>query len=252
MYDAFSADYDRFVNWQSRLNFEVPFIDQLLKASAARKVLDAACGTGMHAIALAQRGYQASGADFSAGMIARANQNAAEAGVEVSFKQAGFGELSPSFQESLPFDSILCLGNSLPHLLTEAKLAEALADFAACLRPGGSLLIQNRNFDLVLKQRQRWMDPQSFRSQEGEWLFVRFYDFRQDGNIDFHILTLQRQDSGSWGQTISVTPLRPQPQAELSEAVKSAGFSQIEPYGGLDGAPFNPAESGNLVIFARK
>ncbi|MBP1694600.1 MAG: hypothetical protein H6Q37_2483, partial [Chloroflexi bacterium] len=33
MYDSFSSDYDRFVNWSSRLNFELPFIEECLTAA---------------------------------------------------------------------------------------------------------------------------------------------------------------------------------------------------------------------------
>ena len=63
MYDSFSSDYDRFVNWPSRLEAELPFIQAQLDAAGARRVLDAACGTGRHAIALAERGYATAGAD---------------------------------------------------------------------------------------------------------------------------------------------------------------------------------------------
>jgi ubiquinone/menaquinone biosynthesis C-methylase UbiE len=51
MYDAFSEDYDRFVNWESRLASEMPFIERLLqpleKDGQPVRVLDAACGTGI-------------------------------------------------------------------------------------------------------------------------------------------------------------------------------------------------------------
>lgn len=80
LYDPFSADYDRFVNWRERLAYELPFLEQQLTAASARRVLDVACGTGMHAIALAQRGYDVTGADLSAGMIERARENAREIG----------------------------------------------------------------------------------------------------------------------------------------------------------------------------
>ena len=267
MYDAFSDDYDRFVNWQGRLAFELPFLEAQLQAGGAKTVLDAAAGTGMHAIALAQRGYRASGADLSSGMVARARQNAAAAGVEVEFLTAGFGELAAAFgitgksgyaqldarpRSSSPFDALLCLGNSLPHLLTSAELAGALADFAACLRTGGLLLIQSRNFDAVMLDQQRWMEPQAQREGEHEWLFVRFYDFRPDGLIDFNILSLKRADGGGWEQRVLSTRLYPQRQAELLAALAQAGFEQIESFGGLDGSPFDPASSGNLVLIARK
>ena len=68
-YDNFSPDYDRFVSWSGRLAIEMPFLEQKLRETGARRVLDAACGTGMHAIALAQVGFETAGADLSAGMI---------------------------------------------------------------------------------------------------------------------------------------------------------------------------------------
>jgi glycine/sarcosine N-methyltransferase len=75
------------------------------------------------------------------------------------------------------FEAVLYLGNSLPHVLDEAGLAAALKDFAAVLRPGGLLVLQNR-----------WMEPQSAQAGRTEWLFVHFYDFLVDGTIDFNIL----------------------------------------------------------------
>ncbi|NLS79114.1 MAG: class I SAM-dependent methyltransferase, partial [Chloroflexi bacterium] len=116
LYDDLSQDYDRFVNWGNRLAYELPFIERQLAAVGAKRVLDAACGTGQHALALAQRGYDVTGADLSEGMIAQARQNAARLGVPARFAVAGFGELATQLGGG--FDAVLCLGNSLPHLLT--------------------------------------------------------------------------------------------------------------------------------------
>ena len=163
-------------------------------------MLDAACGTGMHAVELARRGYSAAGADLFEGMVARARENAAAAGVSVNFRAAGFGGLARAFAAELPFDALLCLGNSLPHLLSREALAEALADFAACLRPGGLLLLQNRNFDAVMQRRERWMEPQAHQEEGAEWVFLRFYDYEPDGLINFNILTLRREEGQGWQQ----------------------------------------------------
>jgi SAM-dependent methyltransferase len=255
MYDSFSSDYDRFVNWPARLGYEMPFIQRQLDAARARSVLDAACGTGMHAIALAQRGYAAYGADLSAPMVARAQENAAAAGVDARFAAAGFGELARSFQgsASFPCDALLCLGNSLPHLLTPTQLADALSDFAACLRPGGLVLIQNRNFDTLAASRERWMEPQAAQVEgEGEWTFVRFYDYRPDGLIDFNILTLQRSPGGAWKQQVASTRLRPLLRDELVESLAHAGFEEIVCCGSMSGEPFDAEKSGNLVVVAVK
>ena len=259
MYDTFSTDYDRFVDWPSRLAYELPFIEQQLQTlipgnNKPLHILDSACGTGMHAIALARLGYSVAGADLSAKMIEQAHHNAADAGVEAQFTTAGFGDLQKAFQNetAYPFDALLCLGNSLPHILSPKQLAAALADFAACLRPGGLLLVQNRNFDAVMQERGRWMGPQSHKEGTREWLFVRFYDFEKDGTITFNIMTLQRKDDEDWQQQIITTHLYPLQQENLTAALSAAGFEQIICYGDMEGKAFDPVSSGNLVVTARK
>jgi 2-polyprenyl-3-methyl-5-hydroxy-6-metoxy-1,4-benzoquinol methylase len=180
MYDSFSSDYDRFMNWPARLESEIPFLEHHLRQAGARRVLDAACGTGQHAIALARLAFEASGADLSPNMVARAEANARSAGMAMTLKQAAFGELALAFGRRT-FDAVLCLGNSLPHVLDPAALAGALTDFRQCTRPGGLLILQNRNFDAILRSRQRWMEPQSHREGQEEWIFLRS-DFEADGN----------------------------------------------------------------------
>jgi glycine/sarcosine N-methyltransferase len=253
MYDTFSKDYDRFVNWPSRLAAEMPFIERILgvtEVGGPLRVLDAACGTGMHAIALAKAGYKTAGADLSVGMIEQACANALAERVSVRFEKAGFGELGKVFGED-SFDALLCLGNSLPHLLDSEALAISLADFAACLSPGGLVLIQNRNFDSVLSSRERWMEPQTYRQEGREWLYLRFYDFEPDDLITFNIVTLERIGDAPWTQSITTTRLRPWRQSELVVALSEIGFRDISCYGDMAGNPFEPQASGNLVILAR-
>jgi len=246
LYDQFSADYDRFVNWPSRLAYEWPFLHGQLQAAGARRVLDTACGTGQHSIALARAGYSVVGADLSEKMVEMARRNAAAAGLDIEFIVAGFGEHASHIAG--PFDAILCLGNSLPHALTAAALDTALRDFRALLRPAGRLIVQNRNFDLVWKTRARWMPLEAHRQGDQEWLFLRFYDFGAE-TITFNVVTLRRQGE-TWTQSADSTELRPILRAELEAALRAAGFGEPVFYGNLAGEPFDPAASGNLVVVA--
>jgi SAM-dependent methyltransferase len=250
MYDAFSADYDRFVNWSGRLAVEMPFMQDQLKLAGATRVLDSACGTGMHAIALAQAGFDVSGTDFSAGMIERARANAQAAHANVQFEVAGFGELAGAFGKN-SFDAILCLGNSLPHLLSAGQVHAALEDFAACLNPDGLVIIQNRNFDAVMANKMRWMEPQSAREGQDEWLFLRFYDFESDGRLTFNILNLHRHGEKPWSQALHSTQLNPLLASDMQGSLERAGFRSISTYGDMQGSPFDVMTSGNLVICAR-
>jgi glycine/sarcosine N-methyltransferase len=247
LYDALAADYDRFVNWEERLAHEMPFFQQLLAGRRVRRVLDAACGTGHHAIALARLGYQVLGADLSSGMIERARENAAAAGVDVVFAVAGLGELA-SLGET--FGAALCLGNSLPHLLTAEAVVSALADLASVLEPGGLLVVQNRNFDRVWAARQRFMDPQAWREGKQERIFVRFYDFHEE-TVTFNMIRLRRGLEG-WQQDVESTELRPIFREQLAAALLAADFQAIRFYGSFDGAEFSAQEAGDLIAVARR
>ena len=62
-------------------------------------------------------------------------------------------------EEHLPehgYDSIICLGNSFPHLLDnygdQREHHVAITQFYSLLKPGGILLIDHRNFDSMLSQ----------------------------------------------------------------------------------------------------
>lgn len=246
LYDVLATDYDRFVNWQERLARELPFLERLFAERGVRRILDAACGTGHHAIALAQRGYEVVGADLSAPMIDCARENARTAGVEVRFAVAGFGHLSALGEKDL--DAVLCLGNSLPHVLTPSAVTEALADFAALLRPGGLVVIQNRNFDRVWVRRERFMEPQSYRLGDQEWIFLRFYDFH-DQTVTFNMIRLYRTENG-WSQDIESTELRPLFGHDLANALAEVGFVDVTLYGAYDGSAFDPAQSSDLIAVA--
>jgi SAM-dependent methyltransferase len=249
LYDDFD-EYDHFVNWEKRLAYELPFIEGQLAKAGAGHVVDAACGTGQHAIALAQRGYRVTGTDLSAPMIERARANADQRGVEgVTFRVAGFGEIAAQVDQ--PADAVLCLGNSLPHLLSEEAMEATMQDFADLLVPGGLLLFQNRNLEAVVENQARWMPLQSHQADAGEWLFLRFYDFEADGTITFNVVTLHRRNSARWEQRIRQTQLRPWSQEEWVGAAHRAGFRSIACYGDMTGAPFEQ-DSPNLIVAVRK
>ena len=257
MYDKFSTVYDKFVNCQHSPAYEMPFIEDQLETLGKPKdqihVLDAACGTGMHVIELSQRGYHASGSDLSVPMILKAIENAVSFDVRAEFKAAGFGDLYRAFfnGKSRPsFDALLVLGNSIPHILDRPALDTALKDMHACIAPGGFLLLQNRNFDMVVQQHDRWMEPQSQRGRDGEWIFLRFYDYLPDGKIRFNILTLHRAELSEWSQEVESTELYPWPSDELSDALEKAGFTKVTCYGNMEGHDYTSLTSGNLVIRA--
>jgi SAM-dependent methyltransferase len=247
-YDRLAKAFDVMTDWDSRLAHEMPFLQQTLEDHGARSVLDAACGTGWHAIALAQKGYRTAGCDSSPAMIEQARANASKARVPVRFEVAGFVRMGV-FSEI--FDAVLCLGNSLPHLLSREALADALARMRARLHRGGVLILHNLNYDLRVKKRPRFFSANG----KADALVWRFADYGPEF-ITFHTAVFERKTEGenpekiSWAVQVNSTLQRPLLERDLDEALAKAGFADVRHFGGLDGSPFGREKSGDLVIVA--
>jgi len=256
MYDKLASIYDYFVNWENRLAYELPFLEQQLLAlgedPSQIRVMDTACGTGHHAIALANLGFQVSGSDLFPEMVSLADANAKAAGKQVTFRTAGFGNISEIFRQQAEFDAVLCLGNSLPHVDSNEDLKKTLRDFKALLRSGGMLLLQMRNFDLVMGEKKRWMEPQAVKDGATEWLFLRFYDFETDGKIQFNILSLQRKANSPWQTQLTSTHLLPIYSEPLKAELGALGFKDIQFYGNLAAESYAADSSSDMVLIAYK
>ena len=86
-------------------------------------VLDCTCGIGTQSLGLAELGYHVTGSDLSAGAVQRARAEAAVRALNVPFYVADVRRL-----DDLPiggFEAVISMDNALPHLLSDADLAEA-------------------------------------------------------------------------------------------------------------------------------
>jgi glycine/sarcosine N-methyltransferase len=251
-YDALGSDYDLMVSWGQRLAREQEFFRRVFSEAGVKRVLDSACGTGMHAVSFAREGWDCTAADLSRVMVEKARENARRAGVQVRVEAAGFGGLSA--RVGAGFDAVTCLGNSLPHLLDDASLHACLVDFSALLVPGGTLVIQNRNYDRLLRERQRFMPPVSRIDHEGEAIFLRITEFPPVGTVNdeavsFTIVTLKKR-GGAWTMTERTTPLRALRCVTLKAALERAGFASVRLYGSYAWEGFDAPGTGDLVIVA--
>ena len=115
--------------WLERLR---PF----LPASGRLDVLDLGCGPGFFSILLAGLGHAVVAFDYTEGMLERAAQNAADAGVTIALKQGD--------AQNLPFADAsfdLIVSRNLTWNLEHPE--RAYAEWLRVLRPGGRLV----NFD---------------------------------------------------------------------------------------------------------
>lgn len=98
------------------------------------RVLDVACGTGMHAKSLAEAGLQVDGLDLEPEFVRIAQDRNPEGRFRV-------GDMT-SFEVDEPYDVVLCLFGSIGHVVEEDRLRAAVRCMAAAVRPGGLLVLE--------------------------------------------------------------------------------------------------------------
>jgi ubiquinone/menaquinone biosynthesis C-methylase UbiE len=247
-YDDLGVGYELMINWDARLKREAPFFHKLFDEHDVRRVLDCACGTGQHAIEFARWGHDVSACDISSQMLELAEQNVSTAGVQVNFFQSDLSHLKDEVSGK-QFDAVVCLGNSLPHLLTQRELDRAIRSIKDVLAPGGIFITQNRNYPRILRDNLRFMPPTSAEWEGRECIFFRMLDIHTPRRIDFHIIRFLREAQG-WNYKIQTTRLRPIQKTHIESALKRAGFKKIRHYADYSFTPFSINKTLDLITVA--
>jgi SAM-dependent methyltransferase len=118
---------------------------------AYRALLDLGCGTGNHSVPLARRGYDVTGVDLSADMVAIARRKAESAGIVARFEAGDMR--SASLGRS--FDVAVIMFAALGYLIADRDVAAGLANVKRHLRPGGLLLFDVWNRTTLLREGAR-------------------------------------------------------------------------------------------------
>ncbi|MFW6093939.1 MAG: class I SAM-dependent methyltransferase [Pseudomonadota bacterium] len=145
---SFVERWDQLIDWDGRTESEGNFFMKVLEEHGAKKVLDAATGTGFHSVRLLESGFEVSSVDGSPVMLAKAFDNALQRGLILRTVQADWRWLNRDIHDM--YDAVICLGNSFTHLHDENDRRKTLAEFYATLRHDGILILDQRNYDAIL------------------------------------------------------------------------------------------------------
>jgi SAM-dependent methyltransferase len=119
------------------------WLSQHLPTTANDDVLiDIGCGTGAFTIGAAKRGYKAIGLSWDERNQREASRRAQMCGVTAAFSVCDVRHLHLCDEYNERFDVAICL-ECIEHILDDRKL---IVDIAACLKPGGRLLLTTPNF----------------------------------------------------------------------------------------------------------
>jgi SAM-dependent methyltransferase len=200
--------------------------------------LDLCCGPGRHAVELAKRGWRVTGVDRTEAYLAQAGARAEAANVAVEWV---VGDMR-TFVRPAAFDLVVSLYTSFGYFDDEADNLHVLDNMRACLKPGGSLVME-----LAGK----------------EWLAGVFRETDAQTAPDGSVLVQRRRVEGAWermandwilirdghARTFSFTHTL-YSGVELRDRLVAAGFVDVRILGSLEGAPYD-RDATRLVAVAR-
>lgn len=222
---------------------QIEFLQRVLPYNGAR-VLDVGCATGELALALTHFGFPTWAFDYDGQMVLMAQRSKSEDDMFPVFEQLDMRQIGEHFPESY-FDTVICFGNTLVHLLSEDDIRKFIDSAFNILASEGKLTIQILNYDYILDQQIKTLPL----IENEEVCFDRNYEFKTDSDlIDFNTkLTVK-----STGQEIkNTTQLLPIRKTELQDYLQKAGFTQIEFFGNFKADPLTKT-SLPLIVTAFK
>jgi SAM-dependent methyltransferase len=191
------------------------------------EVLDFCCGPGRHSLAFARQGLRVTGVDRTAPYLSRARDRAQKDGLDIEFVE----EDVRRFCRAGAYDFAVSLFTSFGYFEDPSDDRTLLQNVFASLRPGGRLLMDMSGKEIVARafQPRSWSEPEpglyfleerspaeGWEAIDNRWLLIK------DGQIREQRYRI-RIYSG----------------VELQAVMLSVGFSRVDLFGTLDGAPYD-------------
>jgi ubiquinone/menaquinone biosynthesis C-methylase UbiE len=167
VFEQYSAYYDRIYR-DKNYREECAFLKAVFDSRGKRKistVLDVGCGTGSHAILLAEMGYNVTGIDLSSKMLQIAVNKAEEQKKKIEFLQGDIRHIDAPGK----YDAVIAMFNVMGYLTKNEDIEQALKSIHRHLNPGGLFVWD------------AWFGPAVLNEKPGER--EKMLEQRQDGCI---------------------------------------------------------------------
>jgi len=208
----------------------------LMPTRSGMRALDLGAGNGIQSFPLAEVGYTVTAVDFCDTLLKELREDAAAAHLPVDTQCADIRHIASLNEvQAHRYDLVLCMGDTLTHLETEAEVFRLLGDAAQLLAPGGALLLGFRDYSVPLQGNARFIPVRS----EPDRLFTCFLEY-ETARVMVHDIVQTRGPDG-WMTSISAYPkIRLAPNS-IRTALESNGLH----------VAIERASAGSITILAR-
>lgn len=228
--------YDLLEN-EDRYNDVKRHWEAVLEGRKIRTLLDVSVGTGNLTLPLLDLGIEVYGSDLSGEMLDACRRKAAVRGYEIGLRRCDFRALTEGLAASeetdgdaVPFperfDCVASTGNSLPYV-TNAEAIQVLARMDALVAPGGYLYYDMRNWDKILRDRQRFYLYDPVFRDDTRINLTQVWDYHEDGSMTFYLLYTFERENRIFQKEKFEEHYFPIKRALLLDKVKEMGYRDI-------------------------
>lgn len=240
--DSFKEDY--LIVYRHR-NFEhaereVCAMTAAMGLRTGADVLDIGCGTGRHALALAEQGYAVTGLDLSEVLLAEAKR--ADADRAVSWVRGDMRELPFGAQT---FDATVNWFTSFGYFERDGDNVRVLAEMRRVLRPEGKFLIDYLNPEHVA----RHLVPATERRDPRTGVRIKERRTIEDGFVvkRIELVPPDGGESRRHEERVRLIGL-----GRFWDMLAEAGLLLEQVYGDYGGGAYWPATSERLILVGRR
>ncbi len=204
------------------------------------RFLGIGCGTGNLENRLVTLGFDVTGIDKNADMVATAQRRMKRSGASIRFFEMSSIDMR-RFLKASSFNAVSSLGNILPFIGDETLIRKFFHDSKALLAPGGALVVELANFDAYRPNETiRLRDKSSVRV-----LLARSFTPADDGKMLLDVML--ELGNGSRIVLQKRTHILPIHSQTAEQWAREAGFTTMNRYSGFDKEPWS-AESESMVL----
>jgi len=238
MYNDFALIYDRF----QEIDYDefIEFYNKIL-GGGAMTIIDLGCGTGEITYRLAGRGHNVIGVDISEEMLTAAQDKALSTGANIMFIKGDMTE----FVYGNGADAVISSLDCVNYLTDISEVKAAFECVYKSLNPGGVFIF---DINSGYKLKNILGDNTFVYEDEDAYCVWDCAYFDEDKICSFDLNFFVRGSDGRFDRYYEYQEERAYSIEEITAALKSAGFKDIEVYSDLTMSP--PNEKSERIFFA--
>lgn len=198
--------------------------ETILQNRPIETLLDISIGSGSVTLPLASLGIQLTGSDLSRTMLQNCQKKAQAKNLSVKLQCCDFRAIAEHFTEK--YDCVASTGNSLPYVSNEDVL-KTLEQMDSLIKPGGYLYFDIRNWDKILRERNRFYLYNPFFNGDTRINLIQVWDYHDDGSMTFNLLYTFEKDNQIFKREKFEEHYIPISKVTLLDKIHEMGYREI-------------------------